>query len=130
MQDPDGRIDRHKVASIMLYSIIANKPLEVKILPLNQTVSGFSMLANETLAVNTALAIVHSFILTDATQKSDTIKYEIFEKGFIFPQCQHEDYLTHLYKMLYYAKYNQHYDIFAFSHVLFLIEAYMEHASK
>ena len=28
MLDPDGRIDRHKVASVLLYSIIANKPFE------------------------------------------------------------------------------------------------------
>ena len=126
MQNPDGRIDRHKIASVMLCSIIINKPFELKILPLKQEVKSSSLLANETLGLHAALAIVWSFLLEDANEKSDKIKFEIFEKGFLFPECQHDDYPTHFYKMLYYAKYNQHYDIFAFSHILFLIEAYTE----
>jgi|GEM_PF-2029000 len=126
MHDPDGRIDRHKVASVMLYSIIINKPFEIKILPSKQVVPSSSLLANETLALNVALGIVWSFIFEDANNKSDTIRLEIFKDGFIFPECQHDDYLTHVYKMLYYAKYNKYYDIFAFSNILFLIEAYTE----
>jgi len=126
MHNPDGRIDRHKVASVMLYSIISNKPFELKLLPSQKEVRSSALLANEILGLNVALAIVWSFILEDATEKSDRTKYEIFEKGFIFPECQHDDYPTHIYKMLYYAKYNNHYDIFAFSHILFLIEAYAE----
>ena len=72
------------------------------------------------------MSIVWSFLLADANEKSDKIKIEIFEKGFVFPECQYDDYPTHIYKMLYYAKFNNKYDIFAFSHILFLIEAYTE----
>jgi hypothetical protein len=126
MQDPDGRIDRHKVASAMLYSIIANKPFEVKFLPLNRKLNGYTLLANETLGLHAALAIVKSFLLTDANEKCDKIKIEIFKDDFIFPECEYDDYPTHIYQMLHYAKYNNHYDIFAFSHILFLIEAYTE----
>jgi hypothetical protein len=126
MHNPDGRIDRHKVASVMLYSIIINNPFELKLLPLKQEVKGSSRLANEILGFNTALSIVFSFLIQDANEKSDKIRIEIFRNGFIFPECQHEDYPTHVYKMLYYAKYNNKYDIFAFSHILFLIEAYTE----
>jgi len=126
MHNPDGRIDRHKVASVMLFSIIINRPFELKLLPSKQKVGSFALLANEILGLNVALAIVWSFIMQDANDKSDKIKIEIFKEGFIFPECQHDDYPTHIYKMLYYAKYNDKYDIFAFSHVLFLIEAYTE----
>jgi len=126
MHDPNGRIDRHKVASVMLYSIIMNKPFELKLLPSQKEVSSFALLANEILGFHAALAIVWSFLLEDANEKSDKIKIEIFKEGFVFPECQHDDYPTHVYKMLYYAKYNQRYDIFAFSHILFLIEAYTE----
>ena len=126
MHNPDGRIDRHKVASLMLYSTINNKPFGLQFLSSKQDVRSTALLANETLALHIALSIVWSFLLEDAKQKSDNIKYEIFEKGFDFPECLHDDYPTHIYKMLYYAKINNHYDIFAFSHILFLIEAYTE----
>ncbi|MCL2155590.1 MAG: hypothetical protein FWH53_08005 [Leptospirales bacterium] len=126
MRNPDGRIDRHKIASVMLYSVIVNKPFDLRVLSSNQQIRGSSFLANEILGFNTAMAIVLSFLLEEANKKSDKIKIEIFKKGFIFPECQYDDYPTHVWKMLYYAKYNNHYDIFAFSHVLFLIEAYTE----
>ena len=130
MHYPDGRIDRHKVASVMLYSIIANKPFEIKIFPTKENVRSSALLANEILAVHVAFAILQSFILQDALNKSDKMQFEIFKTGFIFPECQHDNYPTHIYKMLYYAKYNNHYDIFAFSHILFLIEAYTKLVRK
>jgi len=74
MHNPDGRIDRHKVGSVMLYSIIACKPFEVKFLPLKQEVRGCSLLVNEILGFNTALAIVWSFLLEDAKEKCDKKK--------------------------------------------------------
>jgi hypothetical protein len=130
MQDPDGRIDRHKVASVMLYSIIINKPFEVKILPIKQELRSSAILANEILGFHTALAIVWSFIIGDANERSDKNKIEIFKKGFVFPECQHESYRASIYKMLYYSGLNQRYDVFAFAHILFLIEAYTELVKK
>jgi len=130
MFDPNGRIDRHKVASIMLYSIIINNPFELKYLHDKKTIKIASFMANEILAFNTAVGIVLSFIETDAIEKSDKIKIEIFKDGFIYPVCQHDSYEANVFKMLYYAKYNNRYDVFAFSHVLFLIEAYTELVMK
>jgi hypothetical protein len=130
MHNPDGRIDRHKVASIMLYSIIINKPFEMKFLHIKQTLKSPSILANEVLGFNVALAIVWSFIMQDANEKADKLKEEIFKDGFVFPECQHDTYEAHVYKMLYYSKLNERYDIFAFSHVLFFIEAYTEIVKK
>ena len=66
MRNPDGRIDRHKVASVMLHSIIINKPFELKFLSTKQEVNSSSLLANEILGFNTALAIVWSFLMEDA----------------------------------------------------------------
>ena len=126
MHNPDGRIDRHKIASVMLYSIIINNPFELKYLHSKREIKGSSLLANEILGFSTALAIVWSFILSDADQQSNKNKTELFKNGFVFPVCQHEKYEAHIFKMLYYSKLNGRYDIFAFSHVLFLIEAYTE----
>ena len=130
MHNPDGRIDRHKVASVILYSIIINKPFELKLLPVKQKLKSSSLLANEILGFHAALAIVWSFILEDANKKSDKNKIEIFKNGFSFPECQHERYETNIYKMLYYSRLNERYDIFAFAHILFLIEAYTKLAKK
>jgi len=129
LYDPDGRIDRHKAASVMLYSIIINSPFEVK-LPAKREVNSSAYIANETLGFNTALAIVLSFILQDANDKSDKTKLEIFKNGFVFPKCQHDSYEANIYKMLYYSKHNSCYDIFAFANILFLIEAYTEYIRK
>jgi len=130
MHNPDGRIDRHKVASVMLYSIIINKPFELKLIPSKREVNSSALLANEIIGFHTALAIVWSFILSDANEKSDKNKVELFKDGFIFPKCQHDSYETNIYKMLYYSKYNECYDIFAFANILFLIEAYTEYVKK
>lgn len=130
MRYPDGRIDRHKVASVMLYSIIINKPFELKLIPVKREVNSSALLANEILGFNTALAIVWSFIMEDAKEKSDKNKIEIFKEGFIFPECQHDSYEANIYKMLYYSNINQRYDIFAFAQILFLIEAYTEFVRK
>jgi len=130
MHDPDGLIDRHKVASVMLYSIIDCKPFEINLLPIRQEVSGLALMANETLGFHTALAIVWSFIMEDANSKQDKNKIDIFRNGFKFPECRHGSYETHVHKMLYYAKLNNNYDIFAFSHILFLIEAYTEYVRR
>ena len=130
MHNPDGRIDRHKVASVMLYSVIVNKPFEVRLLSEKEEVNVSSLLANEILGFHTALAIVLSFLLEDANERSDRNKIEIFKNSFVYPKCQHDSYAANVYKMLYYSKLNGCYDIFAFSHVLFFIEAYTELSRK
>ena len=130
MQYPDGRIDRHKVASVMLYSIILNKPFEIKLLSGKREVNSSAFLANEILGFHTALAIVLSFIIEEANEKADKNKIEIFKNGFVFPECQHDSYAANIYKMLYYSDINKRYDIFAFAHILFLIEAYTEFVKK
>ena len=130
MQNPEGRIDRHKIASVMLYSIIVNKPLELKLMPVKRNVKSETLVANEILGFNTALAIVRSFILGEAEELADKQKIEIFRNGFVFPECTHDKYEATIFKMLYYAKLNKNYDIFAFAHILFLIEAYTEFVKK
>jgi hypothetical protein len=130
MYNPGGLIDRHKVASVMLYSIIANKPFELKYFHNKKEIKVSTTLANEILGFNVALDIVWYFIMEEASQKPDNNRIEIFRNGFVFPECKHEKYPAHVFKMLYYSKLNGCYDIFAFSHVLFLIEAYTEITRK
>jgi len=129
MYNPNGLIDRHKIASVMLYSIILNKPFDLK-LPAKREVNNTAYLANEILGFHSALSIVWCFIMGDADLNADKNRIDIFRNGFIFPECQHDSYPAHVHKMLYYAKLNGRYDIFAFSHILFLIEAYTEYVRK
>ena len=114
----------------MLYSIAKNRPLEVKFLSDKQRTRGSTLSANEILGVNTAFAIVWCFIFDEATEKSDKTRLEIFQDGFALPKCQHGSYEVHIYKMLHYSKFNGYYDIFAFAHILFLIESYTELTRK
>jgi hypothetical protein len=99
-------------------------------MPVKPQVNSTAYLANEMLGFHAALAIVWSFIIEDANQKSDKNRIDIFKEGFLFPDCVHDTYPEHVYKMLYYSKYNNNYDIFAFAHILFLIEAYTESVRK
>jgi len=126
MHNPDGLIDRHKIASVMLYSIIVNKPFELKYLHNKKELKVSTILANEILGFNVALDIIWYFIMEEANQESSYNRIDIFRNGFVFPECRHEKYEIHVYRTLYYAKLNDRYDIFSLSHILFFIEAYTE----
>ena len=130
MYNPNGRIDRHKIAAALTSAILNNKPFDIVLRNNDQEVSSQAILANEILAFNSALAVVFCFIIQKAKDDNDNISLKIFEKGFIFPKCEHGEYETHIFKMLYYSKYNQKFDFFTFSNLLFMIEEYTKVVKK
>ena len=120
------RIDRHKVAACIAGAILNAKPFESNAEIDNNEHKRIVYLANETLALFSALAIVTSFIRDDKdnTMKLDTELKNIFLKnGFIFPTPLHSDYLPWLLFLLRDNLGNE-FNVLAFSNILYLIETY------
>jgi hypothetical protein len=72
MRDPDGRIDRHKVASVMLYSIIINKPLEVRVLPASREVNSTALLSAVMNQIYIKCFIIQKLIIAMTYSRSRT----------------------------------------------------------
>jgi len=125
MSDSEGRIDRHKVASIIAYSIIELKPFN-RIITSGESVEANVMLANELFSTKVALSITWSFLMQDLKSKDNKELLNIYSKGFLFPNCDHKDYLSHLVTCLYYANESKSFHVLMLSNILFLIEVYTE----
>lgn len=129
LKDPDGLLDRHKVAAVLCFAIINNPPFTI---PKDQNLSAEGRLSNELFAIKCAFHIVLSFIITKAKEDGDNERLEIFSHGFSYPECKHGKYLDHICKSLRQATHNKAFDIFFFSQILYLIEEYtiMKHKAK
>lgn len=120
------RIDRHKVAACIAGAILNAKPFESDAEVDNNDHKRIVYLANETLALFSALAIVQSFIRDDKdnTMELDPELKNIFlTKGFSFPTPLHSDYLPWLLFLLRDNLGNE-FNVLAFSNILYLIETY------
>jgi hypothetical protein len=124
MTDPDGKIDRHKVSAIIIFSILKIEPFKL-VLPDNEKLKPIEVLTNEAFAFHCALSTLKSFIVTDAVLKNDEKRIKQFD-DFIFPKCEHGDYSLYFIKSLYYSKKNKKVDIFSLANLLFMIEKYTE----
>lgn len=124
-------LDRHKVASCMMYAILKSKVLRV-----NRFVPNLPnklLMANEYLAIYVGLNIIEQYRIDDG-KKENTNKL-------IFPMTYHEtdseesDFINNLCKGLYYLRRKiDTMDIFAYSTILFFVEKYtdtiLEHNDK
>ena len=110
----DNRIDRHKVASALLASIIEVQPLQINV----EYACANVRTANEILSFLIGIYIVEAF----ANTKSNTV-YRIMP-----PSCCHGNYIEHFVKIIYRIKSLQSdrnlntMVLFLVSHVFFLIE--------
>lgn len=120
-------LDRHKVASCMIYAILKSKPFKV-----NRMVRNLPekiLLANEYLAFFVALNIVEMYKLDEMRDKGVESNYQI-----IIPRTYHEDdeenntYESNFCKSLYYLSMEniKRYDVFAYADILFLLEKYTD----
>lgn len=122
---PTPRMDRHKVASCIAGAIIKTRLLERKTFSVNEQ-KRISHLANETLALFSALAIVKSFICSDVENELNidaTLKNDFAAQGFIFPTPRHDDYLPWLLFLLQESN-TIGFNVLSFSNILYLIEEY------
>lgn len=125
MQNPTELIDRHKIGSIMLYSILRANIFKVDYL--KKEIPDYLYFANEHLAFYVALNIVEMF-------KREEIDYEFHENyTLFFPKTYHvskdHDNPTFLYNTclgLSLIKNLKYFDIFAYSTILFQLEKYTD----
>lgn len=120
-------LDRHKVASCMIYAILKAKPIKVKrwVNNLPEKV----LLSNEYLAFFVALNIIEMYKTDEKRENGIMDEYQI-----IIPKTYHEDcsknntYESNFCKSLYYIsiKNMKQYDIFAYADILFLLEKYTD----
>lgn len=121
MEPPAKALDRHKVASCMLYAVLKSHVFRInkikKELPL------YVLMANEYLAVYIAINIVEQYKRDELGADSN---YKL-----VFPITYHENdkenssYLNNLCKGLYYIN-PKNINIFAYSTILFFMEKYTD----
>ncbi|RHX89536.1 hypothetical protein DLM76_21230 [Leptospira yasudae] len=126
MVDPEGRIDRHKIASTVVYSILKILPIRgaQSQTPYELRFAKVEFMPNEVFAWHCGLSIVYSFIIEQAKRDKDQELIDSLKNGFKFPKCSHDNYEIHVLRSLYYARVNSKFDIFSFSHIFFLVEEY------
>lgn len=123
----DVSLDRHKVASCMIYAILKTKPLKINRLVWNLPEE--ILLANEYLAFFVALNIIEMYRLDKMREENIIGKFQI-----IVPKTYHEDlepentYESNFCKSLYYLSMEDvnKFDVFAYADILFLLEKYTD----
>lgn len=120
-------LDRHKVASCMIFAILKAKPIKI-----NRMISNLPekiLLGNEYLAFFVALNIIEMYKFDELQENGITEDYEI-----IIPKSYHEGhskdntYESNFCKSLYYISMTniKQYDVFAYADILFLLEKYTD----
>lgn len=131
-------LDRHKVASCMMYAILKVKP--IKINRYKTDLPEKLLLANEYLAFFVALNIIEMYRKDQLEQQIRENKIErgqrnrYMDNQIVLPKTYHEngengsDFLSNTCKALYYIELQgiNKFDIFAYSSILFLLEKYTD----
>ncbi len=117
-------LDRHKVASCMIFAILKTKPLIVNrfIHDLPETI----LLANEYLAFFVALNIIEMYKLDELNGSQE---YEIILPRTYHEQVENENtFLVNTCRALYYTRLKNvnEFDVFSYATILFLLERYTD----
>lgn len=115
-------MDRHKIGAVMIYAILKSNIFKVNRMVKN--IPDELLMANEYLAVYVALSIVESY-------KRDEINSDNWLIN--IPETYHEKnnnvesvYINNMCKALYRISNINHFDIFAYANILFLLEKYTD----
>jgi len=131
MKNPDGKIDRHKVAAALAAAIILEAPFDSPLLYGSDATESrigdpqfvrADFLPNEFLAIIVSIFVVLDFLL----EIGNTRTKKQFQKGVYYPRCEHGKYIQHLSSAFHMAFRKESFDPFMYSHVLFLLEKYTE----
>lgn len=126
MEDPTGKLDRHKVCACYMYAIISANVLGCKLAE-SDTEQRYLAL-NENLAITVGLSLLRAFILSSiesSTDLSKTEKQELSNRidgGIIFPKCNHGTYRNNFVAELHYTREENRYNILSLANTLFLLE--------
>lgn len=126
MVDPGGLIDRHKIASTLIHSILKIQPF-TGVTPQKGYDLRFATaeyMPNELWAWHCAISVVYSFVV-ELARRENSGSVEMLKTRFpVYPPCNHDSYPVHVFRSLYHARISQKFDMFSFSHVLFFVENY------
>ncbi|MDE7432561.1 MAG: hypothetical protein K2N34_11710 [Lachnospiraceae bacterium] len=128
MQDPDGKLDRHKVCACYMYAIIKANTLNC--LLADSDTERCYLALNENLAITVGMSVLRAFILSSINcneelpaATKETLRKRI-DNGVIFPDCNHGDYRNNFVSELYYTKKENNYNILSLANTLFLLETH------
>lgn len=126
MEDPTGKLDRHKVCACYMYAIISANVLGCKLAESDTEQSYLAL--NENLAITVGMSLLRAFILssiessTDLTETEKQQLSERIENGIVFPECNHGIYRNNFVAELHYTHEENRYNILSLANVLFLLE--------
>lgn len=131
MINPDGKLDRHKVAACYLCSIALEKPIRIKQQENKTKNDDLYYVINERLAITTGLSILRGFLESSirTTYKDDEGKMnELLLKikdGIKIPndeEIHHGAYLDNFASEIYYATKEGKLHVLSIAHELYLLE--------
>lgn len=128
MEDPCGRLDRHKVCACYIYAIVSANVLSCKLAD-SDTEHAFLSL-NENLAITVGMSLLRAFILSSiesSSQLPSEKKKELsarIESGIQFPRCNHGDYRNNFVAELHYTHEENCYNILSLANTLYLLEVF------
>lgn len=129
-------MDRHKIAAVMMYSILKSKVIKVnKFIP---NLPSVLLMANEYLAFIVALGIIESYRKDQFKDNSKNNNCYMLNLPTPYhgvsnhnaSDCNNDIYITNTCKSLYYLTNWRKFDIFAYSNILFLLEKYTDLYNK
>lgn len=125
MVDPNGRLDRHKVAACYLIAILHVNPIRFVSVPLDDD---RYFVINAKIAIATAMSIVRAYVLASCDGLSGAEKNNIkkkFEDGLSCPPDEfvhHGDYLKNFASEIYYVNRDGKLHVLPIAHELYLLE--------
>ncbi len=128
MQDPSGKLDRHKVCACYMYAVMSANVLSCKLADSDDERKYLAL--NENLAITTGMSLLRAFILSAidcSTNLPDDDKSRFRERvaeGIAFPECNHGAYRNNFAAELHYTQEENAYNVLALANTLFLLETY------
>ena len=137
MKNPNGKLDRHKVAACYIIAIATVKPMRLDFE--SEENGNFYFIANEHLAITIGLSLLRAFVIT-AIEKNENISNEEknvlkkkFEKGVQLPSCEnvnHGNYLENYASEIRFAINAGSISILSIAHELYLLEVLTKSISE
>lgn len=123
MKNPEGLLDRHKVAACYMIAICNIRPMRFLI----ESEDILPLAINEKLAITVGFSLVRAFVVSDIekkTENSSELKAK-FDNGLYIPQefINHGDYIDNYANGLRYACQDGKLCVLSLAHELFLLEA-------
>lgn len=128
MEDPTGKIDRHKVCACYMYAIVDANVMSCKLAD-SDTEERYLAL-NENLAITVGTSLLRAFVIVSINKSKELSEKEKehfrtkIDNGIIFPECNHGTYRENFVSELHYSRLEHNYNILSLANTLFLLETH------